>query len=73
MKDALRKLFEEYGYQGEWADAYRNYRLKGSQVDFDDGEGRPLLLGNSVTESGFVPNRVVHDLPCPRGGECGRS
>ena len=35
---------------------YKNYRLKGSQVDFTDGPGRPLLLGNSVTESGFVPS-----------------
>jgi hypothetical protein len=55
MKAALLKLFEENGYQGEWADEFKNYRLKGSQVDFTDGPGRPLLLGNSVTESGFVP------------------
>ena len=56
MKEALLKLFEEYGYRGEWADEYKNYRLKGSQVDFTDGPGRSLLLGNSVTESGFVPS-----------------
>ena len=56
MKYALEKLFEEFGYQGEWADQYKNYRLKGSQVDFTDGPGRSLLLGNSVTESGFVPS-----------------
>ena len=56
LKDALLKLFDENGYQGEWADEYKNYRLKGSQVDFTDGPGRSLLLGNSVTESGFVPS-----------------
>lgn len=56
MKDALLKLFEKYGYQGEWAGEYKNYRLKGSQVDFTDGPGRSLLLGNSVTEGGFVPS-----------------
>jgi hypothetical protein len=55
IKPALNKLFDEYGYRGEWAEQYRYYRLKGSQVDFTDGTGRPLLLGNSVTEGGFVP------------------
>jgi len=55
MKEALLKLFDEYGYRGEWAEQYKNYRLKGSQIDYTDGPGRPLLLGNSVTESGFVP------------------
>lgn len=34
---------------------FQNYRLKGSQVGFTDAMGRPTLLGNSVTESGFVP------------------
>lgn len=56
MKESLLKLFEEYGYDGEWAEQYKNYRLKGSQIDYTDGPGRPLLLGNSVTESGFVPS-----------------
>lgn len=36
------------------APEFRNYRLKGSQVDFTDATGRHMLLGNSVTESGFV-------------------
>ena len=31
-----------------------SYRLKGSQVEFTDSYGRPTLLGNSVTEGGFV-------------------
>jgi hypothetical protein len=34
--------------------AWRSYRLKGSQVNFTDSAGRTLLLGNSVTEAGFV-------------------
>ena len=55
MKEPLRKLFTEYGYTGEWLEQYQHYRLKGSQVDFTDGAGRPLGLGNSVTEAGFVP------------------
>lgn len=36
--------------------AWRSYRLKGSQVDFVSAIGRPTLLGNSVTEGGFVPS-----------------
>lgn len=56
MKESLLKLFEEYGYRGDWAEQYKNYRLKGSQIDYTDGPGRPLVLGNSVTESGFVPS-----------------
>lgn len=31
-----------------------SYRLKGSQVDFTDLTGRSTLLGNSVTEAGFM-------------------
>jgi hypothetical protein len=34
----------------EWV----NYRLKGSQIDFTDATGRATLLGNSITEAGFV-------------------
>lgn len=33
---------------------WRNYRLKGSQVDFTDATGRATVVGNSVTEGGFV-------------------
>ena len=36
--------------------AWRSYRLKGSQVDFVSAIGRPTILGNSVTEGGFVPS-----------------
>jgi hypothetical protein len=34
---------------------FQNYRLKGSQTNFTDSMGEPTLLGNSVTEYGFVP------------------
>ena len=34
--------------------AWLSYRLKGSQIDFVTPTGRPTLLGNSVTEAGFV-------------------
>src|SRR6202042_997452 len=36
--------------------AYENYCLKGSQVDFTTSPGLTTLLGNSVTENGFVPS-----------------
>jgi hypothetical protein len=36
------------------APEWRHYRLKGTQVAFTDTTGAPTLLGNSVTESGFV-------------------
>ena len=31
-----------------------DYRLKGAQVDFTDRTGRPTIVGNSITEAGFV-------------------
>ena len=31
-----------------------SYRLKGSQVEFTDAMGRPGIVGNSITEGGFV-------------------
>lgn len=34
--------------------AWRSYRLKGSQTGFVTPTGRPVRLGNSVTEAGFV-------------------
>lgn len=33
---------------------WRSYRLKGSQVEFVESTGRHTLLGNSVTEAGFM-------------------
>jgi hypothetical protein len=34
--------------------AWRSYRLKGAQTEFVDSTGRTTILGNSVTEGGFV-------------------
>jgi len=50
----LESLFGDAGYKEEWKAEWMNYRLKGSQVDFADSTGIPTLLGNSVTEHGFV-------------------
>jgi hypothetical protein len=47
---ALKKLFADAGLPAKW----ENYCLKGSQVEFVTSTGVPTLLGNSVTESGFV-------------------
>ncbi|MBB6097319.1 hypothetical protein HNR42_000733 [Deinobacterium chartae] len=51
LTPAVLALFERYGVREQ----FRNYRLKGSQNEFTDNTGRPTLLGNSVTEQGFVP------------------
>ncbi len=48
---ALKKMFTDGNLPAE----YDNYCLKGSQVDFITSTGLTTLLGNSVTESGFVP------------------
>ena len=47
---ALTALISSAGLSDEW----KNYRLKGSQTLFTDTTGQPTLLGNSVTENGFV-------------------
>ena len=47
-------MFQAGGLTGEWGAEWQNYRLKGSQTDFTDPSGAPLLVGNSVTEGGFV-------------------
>ena len=54
MSAELATLFRQGGLTGEWGQEWRNYRLKGSQTDFTDSSGVPLLVGNSVTEGGFV-------------------
>jgi hypothetical protein len=33
---------------------WRSYRLKGSQVEFTNSMGRSTVLGNSITEAGFM-------------------
>jgi hypothetical protein len=50
----LLALFKNAGYSNEWQKEWSNYRLKGSQIDFTDATGVPVVLGNSVTEDGFV-------------------
>jgi hypothetical protein len=54
LTPALLKNYKDAGYKGTWLKAWQNYRLKGSMVNFTDSYGNPNLLGNSVTESGFV-------------------
>ncbi len=54
LTEELLALFEQGGLTDEWGEEWQNYRLKGSMTDFTDPTGRPLLLGNSVTEDGFM-------------------
>lgn len=48
LTPALMQLMQGMG--AEW----QHYRLKGAQVNFTDPTGQPLIVGNSVTEFGFV-------------------
>ena len=50
LKDQVVQLMKQKQLGAEWT----NYRLKGPQVDFTDSTGRDALLGNSITEEGFV-------------------
>jgi hypothetical protein len=50
VSPALKALFQQAGMKTEW----ENYRLDAAQIDFTDATGRPTLLGNSITEAGFV-------------------
>lgn len=51
----LDELFDKsFGADNAWKSQFKNYRLKGTQVDFVDATGRPTLLGNSIAENGFV-------------------
>ena len=65
ISDGLAAIFAAYGIgAGEGINgtgrptaadaAWRSYRLKGSQTGFVTPTGRPVRLGNSVTEAGFV-------------------
>jgi hypothetical protein len=68
VTSALLTLFEKAGFEGVWLNAWSNYRLKGSQVDFTDGTGVPTRLGNSATEGGVgspgVNNTQVLNASC---------
>ena len=46
----LAAMFDQHGLD---VALWSNYRLDGAQVDFTDSTGRPILLGNSLTELGF--------------------
>lgn len=63
VNDALTRLFASRGiakdsWSGPFANpgdaAWKNYRLKGSQTEFTDRQGRATHLGNSITEAGFM-------------------
>lgn len=63
QSEALTQLLTAYGiatsdrnglYPNPSDKAWVNYRLKGSQVDFTDHQGRATHLGNSITEAGFM-------------------
>ena len=47
-------LFKSLGATPQDIAAFTRYRLKGTQLDFVDPTGQTLLLGNSITEDGFV-------------------
>lgn len=56
VSKALDTMFREaFGGDQAWIDQWKNYRLKGTQIDFIDSTGRPTLLGNTISENGFVP------------------
>ncbi len=50
VNPALIQMFQKYGLDTK---VYSNYRLDGAQISFTDNTGRPIILGNSVTEFGF--------------------
>ncbi|WP_266158051.1 hypothetical protein [Dyella silvatica] len=52
LTPALLAKFTAAGLSAEW----QNYRLKGSQTLFTNTTGQATLLGNSITEAGFVPS-----------------
>ena len=50
VSSALLAMFRAAGLGPQW----QYYRLDGAQTDFTDSTGIPTLLGNSITEDGFV-------------------
>jgi hypothetical protein len=53
-KTALKPKLIDRMKEAKLDPAWEHYRLKGAQIDFTDSTGRPTILGNSVTEAGFV-------------------
>lgn len=84
QSEGLKKLLASRGiatqsYSGAFANpsdgAWKNYRLKGSQVEFTDRQGRATRLGNSITEAGFMTHSSCVGCharagvaPSPNGG-----
>lgn len=50
LSPELVSMFRRGGLGPEWL----NYRLRGTQTEFIDVTGVPILLGNSLIEAGFV-------------------
>ena len=50
VSNQLTALFKKSGINRK---PWSNYRLAGAQTEFTDATGRPIVLGNSVTEFGF--------------------
>ncbi|WP_430408997.1 hypothetical protein [Kordia sp.] len=48
--EALKLLFEENNVP----EAFKNYRLKGSQTQYTTNEGKATILGNSILEANLV-------------------
>ena len=52
MSPELEELFIMFGMDPVES-VFANYRLQGAQTTYTDSTGRPIILGNSVTEQGF--------------------
>jgi hypothetical protein len=57
VSEKLEKMMQQAHLGPEW----RNYRLNGTQIDFTDSTGRPILLGNSMIEG---PQGVMLTSSC---------
>ncbi len=64
MSSSLAALFRKAGYRGKWLNEWSHYRLKGSQVVFNDATGVATLLGNSSTEGVLAPNSDLNTSSC---------
>lgn len=53
VSPSLQEMFKQYSGTKPVPSWWSNYRLDGAQVNFTDETGRPIILGNSVTEYGF--------------------
>jgi len=58
--DDLKRLMKAYSLP---VDLWTNYRLTGSQVDFTDGTGMPVIRGNNMIE-GRLPGNPATQCSC---------